>query len=192
MALQCRDKRNKSKPKTTFAKNFEPMSKRAAGPTAGSAAKKARAPSTPGLPALKKELDMLDKKQLLEMLLELAKEAGVEAVRKLAPPADLGKIIKELNQKVNAVSTAMGRYSNGDAFCWKKAKGKNGSARTALVAAANKFRSTKNWPVAHDFAVRALKVAEGLPEFREESCNEGRNKAIGALEKLRDDAAAHL
>ena len=119
------------------------MSKRAAGPTAGSAAKKARAPSTPGLPALKKELDMLDKKQLLEMLLELAKEAGVEAVRKLAPPADLGKIIKELNQKVNAVSTAMGRYSNGDAFCWKKAKGKNGSARTALVAAANKFRSTR-------------------------------------------------
>jgi len=171
------------------------MSKRVIDDSAGApAAKKPRKKSVPGLPLLKKELAALTPKQQLEMLVALASDdtIGVSAVRSVMPAADLDKILKVLEKKVRDISKSMGRYANGDAFCWGRAKGKNGGAVRAICADANRFRSAKNWEVAHDFATRALRVAQDMPDWDEEANNAGQKKAVQTLTKLRDDAAVQM
>ena len=168
--------------------------KRSLDDTSTPAAKKPRKKSIPGLPLLKKELAALTPKQQLAMLVALASDdtIGVIAVQAVMPPPDLDKIMKVLEKKVRDISKAMGRYANGDAFCWGRAKGKNGAAVRGLCADANRFRATKNWNVAHEFATRALGVANTLPYWDSEANNAGRNKAVETLTKLREDAAAQI
>jgi hypothetical protein len=177
----------------------DPLMKRASSSSTASAtsvpaAKKPKKKSVPGLPLLKKELASLNPKQQLAMLVALASDdtIGVTKVRAVMPAPDLDKIMKVLEKKVRDINKAMGRYANGDAFCWGRAKGKNGAAVRALCADANRFRAAKNWDVAHEFATRALGVASDLPHWDSEANNAGRKKAAETLTKLREDAAAQM
>ena len=163
--------------------------------SSSSSAPPAKKKKVPGLPALKKNLALLDKKQLTEMLVALASldNVGIELVSSVAPPADIGKVLKELQQKVNAIFKAQGRYANNDQFCWNRAKSKVRSAKAALVAAANRFRKAKTWSVALDFATGATRIAEEMPDWSFEGAdNTAKAAALKTLSTLAEDAETEL
>jgi hypothetical protein len=162
--------------------------------TAAAAAKTAAPASAAAAGPLKSVLGAMEKAQLVKVITDLVKSGAADdaAVRALCPKADTKRVLKNCSVLVNAITKAMGRYANGDDFCWKRAKGAVGKAKRALLDGASQFRKGGDWAVALAFATEALVLADKMPTWHAAENNSARADAIAALEKLEADAVAKL
>ena len=101
-------------------------------------------------------------------------------------------MVRTCSIAVNAITRAMGRYPNGDDFCWKRSKTHVAKAKRALLAGAAQYRKSGQWAVALAFAREALPLAEKMPTFNSSGHNSDRDLAIAGLEKLKADAKEKL
>lgn len=164
---------------------------------AASASTAAKKKMDPGTRALEARLAVLDKAQVVDLVLALvdANAALRPAVEALLPKADCGPVIADLEAKVRAISKALpnSRYgSNTDKYGYGRASAANQAAKKAFLEAVASYRKSKQWAAAAAFADRATPVAARMADFDHAPHNAARNAVAEALLKLKTEARAHL
>ncbi|KAJ1620443.1 hypothetical protein T492DRAFT_888719, partial [Pavlovales sp. CCMP2436] len=81
--------------------------------------------------------------------------------------------------------------SSNDHFGYKRCASAVQAAKKALVDAGNVYKKTKQWPIALEFATKAILIAEDMPGWIQESDNGAKKAAIKFLKELKAEAEKH-
>ena len=162
---------------------------------AGDASKKQRASLGSDGKMLASRLDVLEKKQLVDVLIGCVADGALTAEQILAklPSADLQPKIDECRRLVNAVGRHLPNSRFGSAtdnYGYKRCASANGAAARAFKTTAAEYKRSGQWAVAAEFCERALPIARDMIEWDDESNNSARNSVLDVLAKLQAEAAA--
>jgi hypothetical protein len=144
---------------------------------------------------LASSLSVLEKGQLVDLVIGLVADGAVssDAVSAKMPGADLQPVLDECQRLVNAIRRHLPNSRWGsctDNYGYKRCAAANNAAARAFKTHAADLKKAAQWGVAAAFADKALPIARGMVEWDSEANNGARNSAIDALTKLKQEADA--
>jgi hypothetical protein len=164
---------------------------------AGAASKKQRASLGPEGKQLTARLEVLDKAQLVNVLVGLVADEALSTEQIIAklPAADLQPVIDECQRLVNVVGRHLpnSRYgSDTDAYGYTRCAAANNAAARAFKQAATGYKKAGNWQVAAEFCEKALPIARGMIDWDNAEHNAAKKSVVDVLTTLQAEAAAKL